>query len=839
MHRYTTQTGAALIMLLGIMATLAIVCGMLAFVIQNQQSATASERSRTQAVYANEGALDSAIQMTKVANPMPTASPATPWVTDAELAAAFSSEFPDDATVTYRVYDNLATVDDTVTWDSNADSRMWVEATVTFMKKTSRMRVLVQQMRLPFAAALPKAVTYSDTGIRLEDTSDIYAVNADGTPDATGAPYITAISAGGTWTTSTSPSWAEVGRFTVNATSDLAAPGSSVQSLGIRANGSVSLNGTIRTSAPTHVITGGGKTFNDVTIAPETIGFLSDYFDQAAQTSLANEAQSGRTPATAPTAPTAPAPWSYNASTWTQITSALRTTIQNGSYTAAADLYQTTATSSGHLTLGNGTATRTYSFRNLYVAGNLTINGPVTFSATSLYVGGTLTITGPTGSTVPVAITNTLYINGTGTSFVRDRATLSAAAVYCGGSLELRNTTTTTVAHTIPQIYVVGNVSVPVGGSSPTYTARVALNVSSSLYAGGSITLNAPSSGAISDTIAQLYAVRDVIVRARTLTASSLYGGRDITLGGPSSGTVTHTIGLIYAAGTTYVSPTDYDSGVRNTLLFSGNVIVLARAVTTYCHEFTISGATIIPLKHWLGAVYVYAKSSTSDESLNRGTINWGGTASVTSRDHTLQADPASQAAQPKPMWLGRLFTRTGTYDDEYGMVWVPGNSGLSVDFASTGVSTVLCPLLCTTERTRTRGAVTFGSTTRPMVYFFMCDNNGIYPQVVDWGSTGTYYGLMIINESTINFWGDTTPSTPTVVGAVFAGCPYDPSRTSTTYRRGVQTTPMSQSDIVLQDACSIAYNQTVVGTISTSSLKTTTTVTQTVPGSWQTLPVD
>ena len=141
----------------------------------------------------------------------------------------------------------------------------------------------------------------------------------------------------------------------------------------------------------------------------------------------------------------------------------------------------------------------------------------------------------------------------------------------------------------------------------------------------------------------------------------------------------------------------------------------------------------------------------------------------------------------------------------------------------------MLCPLLCTTEKNQWSGNVTYGSRAKPMVFFFVCDNNGIYPQVVDWTGTGTYYGLMVINESTIDFSGDNTPATPTVEGAVFAGCPYDPTHTS----------GMSMSDIVLNDSDSIAFNQSVVGAIATSSLHTTTTVTQTVPGSWQQLPAN
>ncbi len=179
-------------------------------------------------------------------------------------------------------------------------------------------------------------------------------------------------------------------------------------------------------------------------------------------------------------------------------------------------------------------------------------------------------------------------------------------------------------------------------------------------------------------------------------------------------------------------------------------------------------------------------------------------------------------------MWLGQYWSRTGTYNDEYGKIWVPGNSGSSVVFGSSGASSIMCPLLCTTEKTTASGNITFGSREKPMVYFFMCDNNGIYPQVVDWSCTGTYYGLMVINESTIRIRNGAT-GTPSVEGAIFAGCPYDPTYTS----------GLSKSDIVLEDRSSIAYNQAVVGAIATSSLKTTTLVTQVVPGSWQQLPVN
>lgn len=96
----------------------------------------------------------------------------------------------------------------------------------------------------------------------------------------------------------------------------------------------------------------------------------------------------------------------------------------------------------------------------------------------------------------------------------------------------------------------------------------------------------------------------------------------------------------------------------------------------------------------------------------------------------------------------------------------------------------VLCPLICTTEKTTITDNIQFGERLKPMVFFFMCDNNGIYPMTFqlgvpsgdNWGQTaapytGTYYGLMVINEAPIVII-DNNNTNPTVQGAVFGGCP-------------------------------------------------------------------
>jgi hypothetical protein len=626
------QGGAALILLLGITATLALFVSTLVFVISNQQRATAHVRSSKQSLYAAEAALDSGVRLAKVNHMMSTTSP---WLTPEELQAAFATAgFPAGADVTFRVYDDLADVNYDIQWDQGGptqpntpDNMVWVEATVTYEGQTTRSRVLVSQTRKPFAEALPKAVTYSDTGIRLNGSSDIYAVNADGTPDTSGPPYDTSITAGGTWLPSMPSSWAEVGRFTMNSSSDLAAPGTTTQSLGITANGSVSVGGTVFNSAPSGTISAAGHTFDDVVIQPGVVGFLSDYFDQAAQTSLASESQAA-SPARANASPP------YTAAS-TQFTPNNLTTAYLASINASFD-----------------SGTKTYTFNS-----DLAVTGDLTLRTSGNPRSGRF----PSGTTFKF---RSLYLNG-------------------------------------------------------------------SLAVTGDLTLD----------------------------TTALYVGTN----------------------------------------------------------FTISGATDASIKDWLGSVYVRAVPSAGT-----GDVNWSGAASVTSRDYT------NPMADPQPLWLGDYFSRTGTYNDDYGPIWVPGNSTTSVVFGSTGSSTVMCPLLCTTEKTTVSGHIDFGTRANPMVYFFMCDNNGIYPQVVDWAGTGTFYGLMVINESTIDFTNGST-GTPSVDGAVFAGCPYDPTYTS----------GLSKSDIVLNGNCSIAYDKSVVGAIATSSLKTTVLVTQTVPGSWQQLPVE
>jgi hypothetical protein len=599
-------------------------------------------------------------------------------------------------------------------------------------------------------------VTYSDTGIKLLDSSDIWAVDpATGSPDNSGMPYPTAITAGGTWLPTTPSGNAEIGRFTMNSSSDLMGPGCTNQSLGITVNGSVAVNSSIHSYTNGILVhqdlTLGGRTYHDVTVKPGTVGFLSDYFDQKAQADLADESQAGGTPATAPTAPS-----SWSSTGFTTIGTTLRNTLQDTTstttYNATESLYR-----NGDLTLSRGTNTtgRTFNFQRLYVSGNLTLTGPVTVNCTDLYVGGTLTINNATTTMVTDAL-GPLYVNGTSGMSVSGRVNITSSPTYVRGGLTIDNTTSSAVTDTFGTLYVVG-----------------AIDIKNNVETNG----------------------------------TNLYGGGNITFTGPSSGVRTHRYSLVFANATS------------STTTLSGRV-QLYSSETSLNGNFTISGApSSAPVKNWLGHLYVQARPWADPST---GQVNWSGYASVTSQDWQHPDE------DPKPMWMGEYWSRSGVYDDDYGPTWVPGNSGTSVVFNSSAASRIDCPLLCTTEKNTWSGNVQYGDRDHPMVFFYMCDNNGIYPQVVEYNGTGTYFGLMVINESTINV-SNGSANKASIEGAVFAGCPYDPTNTS----------GLSKSDIVLEDSSCVVYDEYVVGKVATSTLKTTTTVTSIVQGSWQQLPVN
>ena len=100
------------------------------------------------------------------------------------------------------------------------------------------------------------------------------------------------------------------------------------------------------------------------------------------------------------------------------------------------------------------------------------------------------------------------------------------------------------------------------------------------------------------------------------------------------------------------------------------------------------------------------------------------------------------------------------------------------------------------------------------------CDNDGLYSNTCQWGSTGTFTGLAVIMEAALQITGgnDGTLAHPNFVGSVMAGTPVSP-------------------DITLSSNSSVCYNQAAIDNLPAnlqSILRTLTTTT--VPGTWQQL---
>jgi hypothetical protein len=132
--------------------------------------------------------------------------------------------------------------------------------------------------------------------------------------------------------------------------------------------------------------------------------------------------------------------------------------------------------------------------------------------------------------------------------------------------------------------------------------------------------------------------------------------------------------------------------------------------------------------------------------------------------------------------------------------------------------STIMCPLLATTEKTVTNGYANIGTLTDPMVYYMQCDNDGLYSNTCQWANTGTFTGLIVIMEAPIVISGTNDGTHPTIVGSVMAGTPVP-------------------TDITLSSNASVAYDQRVIENLPAnlqSILRTNTT--DTVPGSLQQL---
>ena len=399
MQRQTRESGAALILLLGIITTLAILAATAVFVLANQQSATAADRTRDQSFNYAEAGLDSAVMAVRTTTwPAANASFA-----QSTLTAAYDATYPSGSRppLTVKVYDNQATINEAITWDKGGptsattpDGKLWVETAVTRNGKTSRVRTLVGQVNSTGSFSMPAAAIYSDGNVAF----------TTGGGDAFGIKYPDPNST--TWVADTGKTAAIYagGNFVGNWNTDLS-PSGGAATLQIKTNGTV-YNPKLGVS-PAVAGTGG--------VPP-----LSTVLPQATIDTLTTQAKAG-------------SPTKANAS-GTVAGAALITQLQRTSsqtYNAATDLVV-----NGNLTLGGGEST--FNFRSLYVTGNLTLNGNTHTNATSLYVGGNFTISGPSG----ISQFGPLYVGG---------------IVNWGGALTVKTTDYTDATKEPGPIYVGGS----------------------------------------------------------------------------------------------------------------------------------------------------------------------------------------------------------------------------------------------------------------------------------------------------------------------------------------------------------------------------------------------
>jgi hypothetical protein len=709
MRTRQSQLGAGLILLIGITAALAILTASLTMLLANQQKATAREKKSKTSMYYAEAALNSAVAALKGT---------TTWLTTAytdstAMNTNYSSLPASRPTVTYRVYDNAATITaSTPAYDANGDTKVWVEVKTTYAGRTSRIRQLVASVTQSVVSRFPKAALFSggagsDDNIYMNSSSDAYmatfsswpATNANGTSYPGGAPYITSLMA--------------EGNITSTGSANLAL-GSGIQSIGVQSNGTISIPGR----SPLNSQHGG---------VPD----LNSYFSPSDQLQLQQQSRDCLDPevlAVFTTAKVDQRPGTVTSTTFPDEAS-LRVTPGNlyGTYVTGTKTFtaNTNLAYSGNLTLG--TSGTTYNFQQLTVTGDLTISSTAVVTGT-LRVTGRLIVNGssPGGTGFGDAyVIGAITISGSGTRAFQDLWTdnnltitgtgaVTCTSLHVGGALSIGNTG---VTNSFGSTWVVGNMS--------TTSTATSSNNFLALWVDGTLTLN----------------------------------------------------------GTT----TTYTKALRVT------------------GDFTISGPTSV---NKFGPIYA------------AGNVNWGGAASVQTLDYT-NSDPMQD---PQPMWVGGVYTRNGgPFNDIYGNSFVVFRVNVT---SSTGHSTIMCPLLATTEMITTSGNVDFGTMVtdvnhpapRPMTLYMVCDNDGYYTQTANWGSTGQFTGLIVLMEAGIDVTTGNV-SAPAIVGSILS--------------------IGGDAGVTLEGNAQVAYCQDVIDAVS-GTLVTTSTTTQVVPGSWQELsPTD
>lgn len=148
MDRFSAQRGSALILVIGVIATLAVLASTLVLVTANAMQGTAKDRERAQAFNLAEGALDKAMNVLAADWPSsssihPRVDPAQFWsefATPSAIANQFAAPAAGGDRVSVSIYDNTTAKG---YWDTNGDSLMWVEAQGNVGKVRTRVRAQV------------------------------------------------------------------------------------------------------------------------------------------------------------------------------------------------------------------------------------------------------------------------------------------------------------------------------------------------------------------------------------------------------------------------------------------------------------------------------------------------------------------------------------------------------------------------------------------------------------------------------------------------------------------------------------------------------------------------
>lgn len=142
------ESGSALILIIGVIAALAILAAGLVILLSNVQANTARDRAQKTSFSVSEAAVDAAIAQLSDNWPIANATFNSATYLQPYLASLSAAGYA-PANVSVHFYDNSGTgggLDTAVHYDANGDNRVWVEATATTNKRTTRVRVLTERV---------------------------------------------------------------------------------------------------------------------------------------------------------------------------------------------------------------------------------------------------------------------------------------------------------------------------------------------------------------------------------------------------------------------------------------------------------------------------------------------------------------------------------------------------------------------------------------------------------------------------------------------------------------------------------------------------------------------